>query len=752
MRMRPFALVGFTYLLTLAAAVYLGPNVSLFFACLLLLLFLLSLAVPFLRRKRTVPAAMLIAAVGFFVYFFAYTREVTPLLSYDGKDAVISGTICELPYEANGRCYYILETDCVKIEKEEPAQKIKLRISSEEAIEADVYDRITAQVHLFAPEGGSGFDSESYYASKGIYLLSYLPADSTVQVLPAEKRPLYYYALKARKEMLSALRVYLPVKEAALVSGVLLGDKYSLSKETKNDFRQAGVSHLLAVSGLHMTVIAQFLFAIFLFLKIPRRLAALLAAAGVFCFMAVTGFVPSVARAGIMCILTLLGLVIHRRSDPLNSLGISVLILTLFNPFAAGDVGLLLSFSAALGLIVLSPVLRRALNRKLASWGISNRFTGKIASALSVSFSAVIFTFPVMMLSFREISLVFPISNLLSVYPAGIMLTFGALAVLLSFVPFLSFLAQGFFLLTGMIAKYLIWCVHLISSLPFASVSVSEGYLFLWFLGSLLLFGLAFLLGKGKKLKKMTVLLSAILLLVGIFSHQIFSRNVLQVSVLDVGDGCAVTLCRDNRTAVLSASGGYTLEDELTAFLDTHRQKTFDLLLLPEWKRENPALIRKLIKEHSPSILLISDEEELDESLRVDLLKKENISFYEEKAEVTLWGDIEIKGYVCPGGNWLSFEANGKRFLVCPTGGDVRDISAKVKRADFLIVGGEIKNGERLSFDCLVFSCTKESSEEHLYKFYKTEFEAAPAYITAGNGCIRIDLSEDGEVKIRREF
>ncbi|HEX3037803.1 MAG TPA: ComEC family competence protein, partial [Oscillospiraceae bacterium] len=106
---RPFALVGFCYLLTLAAAVYFGSVLSLVLACVCLALFCVSLFSPRFRTTKVVPVALLTASLAL-GSFSAYSKSsVEPVATLNGKDAVITGTICEQPYKAYGHTYYVLE-------------------------------------------------------------------------------------------------------------------------------------------------------------------------------------------------------------------------------------------------------------------------------------------------------------------------------------------------------------------------------------------------------------------------------------------------------------------------------------------------------------------------------------------------------------------------------------------------------------------------------------------------------------------
>lgn len=146
-----------------------------------------------------------------------------------------------------------------------------------------------------------------------------------------------------------------------------------IDPQVRQDFRDSGISHLLAVSGTHIVILTGFVMLLLRRLKGKIWIKNLIAAGFVFFFMALTGFTPSVVRAGIMMLVVLFGGILRRQSDPLNSLGLSALLLTVPNPYAAAGIGLLMSFSATLGIILLAGRLDRAMVSRMPDIRSSGR-------------------------------------------------------------------------------------------------------------------------------------------------------------------------------------------------------------------------------------------------------------------------------------------------------------------------------------------------------------------------------------------
>ena len=428
---RPLAVIGFTGLLALVFAAFFGESMAFWAAAGIAVLSLVFLAVgifcPRFRRYKAVLVACVAAVVFFSSYVLCVQLRVRPVQALDGQSAEIEGVVCELPYESYGKYYYELEVR--RVDLEGAPQNFKLRVSSSHALGADIYDKIDATVTFYLPQDGQGFSSRSYAQAQGLYVYAFLHEYEGVGVQKTGERPLYYYALRARQAMTQALFELLPEEQAGLACGVLLGSKQYVPDRVNTDFRDIGVSHLLAVSGMHMAVIGQLLLVLGRALRLPKVLRVIFAAAGVFGFMAVTGFVPSVSRAGIMMLLYLLGLLLGRQPDTLTSLGAAVLILIALNPMAGGDIGLLLSFCATLGMILFAGPIDAWLKQKLAAKaGWAQRLVSGVCGALSATVSATLTTLPVLLAVFGEISLISPLANLLLVFPCTVFLLVVAVA------------------------------------------------------------------------------------------------------------------------------------------------------------------------------------------------------------------------------------------------------------------------------------------------------------------------------------
>lgn len=738
---RPLVLVGFCDLLTLAAAVFLGAEVSfvLFWCC--LALFLCSVACRRTRAAFVFPLAFLTAAAAF-GSFAAYTRGVVePPRALDGKDALIRGEICELPEFRYGRWYYVVRLDSVSVPG--VPQSFKIRLSSRRMLSAEPYSVVRGKARFFLPQGSGGYDSRAYNASKGILMYAYLYAYEGVSVEPPRMRPPYSYALRARRAMLDAVDSMLPDTEAAgLVKGVLLGDRTGLSAGTSSDFRTDGVSHLLAVSGMHMATIAQLLLWLFRRLRVGERWASPLAGAGVFCFMAVTGFVPSVSRSGIMCLLYLAAPLFSRRADPLNSLGVSVLILCLPNPYAAADVGLLLSASATLGLILLSGPIRTWLDARLARPGPLRPFVRGADGVLASSSAAIVLTLPVILLAFGTVSLVAPLSNLLMLAPSTLLIGVSAAGAVAGMFAPQSFLLLPFAVVSGLLAKYLLACARLLARIPYASVPASGGGVALWLAGSLVLFALVWAWRGGKRLAAVSCVLSAAMLLTGAVSGWAAGRGVTRVAVFDAGTGVAAAVSRDGKTAVFGC-GGYDSGKILDALAGRNVRRLDEFRLLTQG-HEEAVNAAELAARFPIGAFRAMPESRVDGYVQKAAAGARSVRWEADSGPELPWSDAEARTVSCGEACAVRLSVRGVAVLLLPKEADASLLPQDWRNPDVLVTDAAPEQTEAVRPACTVLTMEAED-------LGALGRPSGKAVWTGGFGNIVLEIRKNRELSIRRE-
>lgn len=350
------------------------------------------------------------------------------------------------------------------------------------------------------------FSFKEYNARRGIYLQAFLPKDIYVRSVSLEKGFSYYVSLlrsHLRKNIQKSIKDKLTV---GVLSALVLGDKTSLTHQVKNDYKTAGVIHVLAVSGLH---VGFYYFLIMLFLRYVRIkwLHILLLALALVFYAGLTGFSPSVIRASVMFFFFGVAKVAVLGSNSLNVLFASTFFILLVHPFFLWEPGFQLSFMAVLGILVLyEPVSSLVKSRY---WLIN-----KVWSALSVSFVAQLFTAPLIIFYFHQLPVYFLVSNLVVVFLIQFALFLGVIIGVFGEVSLVVWLTEK-------LVKFINAFIHFISNLPLAKINslwINESQLVLLygFIASIILFGL---------LKRRLFAFVSLITLVGVISIS-FTRKL----------------------------------------------------------------------------------------------------------------------------------------------------------------------------------------------------------------------------------
>ncbi len=268
-----------------------------------------------------------------------------------------------------------------------------------------VGEQLTLSGRLTPPPGGEGFDYASYLARQGVYSYMLYP-----KVLDrrtgTEGGPLELIS-EVRGRVWQALREGLPEPQAALVVGVVTGDRTGIPEDLQEAFRISGTSHILAISGQNISMLVGFVFLVYAGGKERRKMPPwllgtillLLAAYTVF-----TGATPAVVRAALMSGVLLASQAVGRRFDPISALAVSAALMSLVDPDLLLDVGFLLSFAAMLGLVQVSPLMLRGLSKL--------RVPQLLGVPLSASIGAQLTTAPLILLFAGRFSTVSPLATL----------------------------------------------------------------------------------------------------------------------------------------------------------------------------------------------------------------------------------------------------------------------------------------------------------------------------------------------------
>ena len=410
-------------------------------------------------------------------------------------------------------------------------------------------DRMQLQMQLYQPDpprNPGAFDYREFLKRRGIDALGTVQKRAQIIAHRQEKDDWWaQIVLPVRNLIRRAIEQNLSGGPAGLLKGVLLGAKHAVPEEIKTAFAQTGVNHVLAVSGLHVGLIAGAVFFMLKILGIGRGITAALTICALVFYALITGLPPSVVRASTMGCVALLGMVGQRDIDGGNILGIAGLGLLIARPQDLFDVGFQLSFVATGGILIFYRPLRDLLPEK-KGW-----YNTCVAGPLAVSIAAQATTLPFIVGYFGLVSVIGLIANLIVVPLIGIGVGLGLLTVLAfaCWEPMATILnAANWLILSGSIK-----CAEFMAEPEWAAFEVARPS---WVIFAIYLVLIPLIHPTARRLwGTYCIIIALVLANIGVWKNILRTESALEVYFLDVGQGDAVFFKYPNGLTLLVDGG-----------------------------------------------------------------------------------------------------------------------------------------------------------------------------------------------------
>lgn len=622
------AIMGFSSLAVLFICTFFDDRFSFISVACGIIILLLTIFIRKFRERVTpffIAAALIISAVSFEVLS---DYKISDAESLTNKEAVIEATVLDEPEFTRSKYYYIVRTNTVDGNN----LNIKLRLSSSQYIHAEPYDKIKLKVKLYEI-GSFSRDIKLYYQSKGIFLGGYIGNynDCAIDVAKPEKKPLDYHLLMLRKTVEQRIIEKNRNDYGGVTVGMLTGNKDYISDELIGNIRSAGVAPVFAVSGMHLSVWVMGLYSLLEMFGIRKRLNSIVGIVFTLFFMGVTGFSPSVCRAGIMLLLILVGNLFRKKADSINSLGFAALVLGIINPLIVADIGFLLSFSSTLGIVTLNPWFRKRIAPILSGGFIRNSLK-LIAESVFVSVSATVASLGFIIVFIGYISVYSVLSNLLITYAASLCMLCGGFSALMY--PF-GRASNVFSFLTGILAKYIVKIVDLIADWPLSTINTANEY---WIYGVIVAYAViacAYIIFKNKTAFKAVCLGLAVTVSVCCLLYHFNYAGYTYFKVLNVDDGVAVLISDNKHNALIcSPSKSKYISSTVSNAIENEELD----IMIADIDGVSSSGVLSIIKETEPKQLIVP---EIDRSLY--LLMPEDKIIKGSNALVKLFGNINVK-------------------------------------------------------------------------------------------------------------
>lgn len=557
------------------------------------------LSVLFLKNEYKKPISVMLLAVAIFCLYIAgfqrFKIDKTENLIYTTAD--INCVVIEKPSDVGDKTVLLVKTTDENNELHKNL-KLELWVSNElEAASAVCGDILNARVVFKEID-------EAYKASnfaEGIYLSNYV---ENIEIV-GHKDILYKYFVDFRSSIERYITKNFNLEHRSVLSGVLLGNTSLMSDKIYSDFKICGVIHVTAVSGMHISILCGAFLGFFsLFMR--KRTASLITLIPLFAVIATVGFTPSAVRAGIMCSLVLLGNAFLEKTDGLNSLGVSVTLMLLFNPYYICSIGFNLSCLATAGVIVFSRYANVFIEKHIH---IKTRLVEIIVcSAILVfvqSIGAVLFTLPLQIIYFGFVSLIAPIASVLICGAISYLLVVSVFTLVFYFVD-ISFVMQVFVLVSKLLCEYVVRMVDILARIPFSYIAFSDRYVLLWAALSLALIGLWILLNNIGGIRAIALGISA-LFLVAVWSQNIFERNAFELAMLNVETGFMAAVANDETVVIIGCGDDNSDYNSVKAYMKLSGKTKVDALIVPSYSDYCYGGYKGVDKHLSPKKVILPD-------------------------------------------------------------------------------------------------------------------------------------------------
>ena len=545
---------------------------------------------------RKAGIALLGSALGLLWFFLYHSNYLSIPAGLDGKTEFVTIRTADYSYETD---YGIAVDGTVTLEGK--IYQVRAYLDQTEPLEPGCEIRGSFRFRVTTPDG---VDESDYYQGKGIFLLLYQKDEAAVTKFPQTWRD---YPAKLRYQIKSVLKTYFSEDTYPFAKALLLGDASDLSYETNTDFKLSGVRHVVAVSGLHVSI----LFALISTVTFRKRwLTALLGFPALALFAAVAGFTPSVTRACIMFGLMLLALLVRKEYDGPTALAFAVLVMLLANPLTITSVSFQLSVASVAGIYLFEPgipkwimsllgeVKERNLRSILAKW---------FASSVSVTLSAMTLTTPLCAYYFGTVSLVGVVTNLLALWVISFIF-YGLMAVCLLHLCW----AAGAAVVAKVISipiRYVLLIAKVMADFPLSAVYTCSPYITFWLIFVYILLFI-FLISQNRKPAALfcCITLGLCFALLTSWAEPMVSDT--RFTILDVGQGQCLLLQSEGKTYMIDCGGNSDTgaADTAAEALLSQGITKLDGLILTHNDRDHAGAVENLLTRIDTDLLILPAE------------------------------------------------------------------------------------------------------------------------------------------------
>ena len=611
---------AFKFALLFAAGILIGSKHEINILYLITAYTIFFLAVVFVSKYRSdifnmIIISCLIVSFGIFKanldFFDLPENNISKIPDTKRKSNYeLIGVISEIPYCDSSKIRFVLESEVivtkydsvnvtgeviVTIRKNNYTDKNDSQPTLHVGNKVSLLGKLT---EAFSSRNPGEFDYKHYLRLHDIYKTFLVFGYNNIEVISKENLGFFYQEIIYPSKIFALKNIdeYVGGDEGAYLKGLVTGERSDLSKELKQAFINTGVMHLIAVSGLNVAYIIISITLILSLIRLPQIPKTTITIIALIFYCLFTGSPASIVRATIMGILFLIAIILERKTYFYNIVGVSALIILIYDSKQLFDPGFILSYCAVITMVFFYERFEKLLAPKINEWDIKGKkYIRYMLVLFLTTLAAQIGTLPITATFFGKISFISLLANLFVVPIANIALAIGFFQIIISIVsPFLSsVIAESNNILLSIQLWFIRWC----ASFDFAYIEFYKFNLFytiIYFLILLLLFTAT------RKNVKYRILLSVLIFSAAVLLNLELNKK-LRVTFLDVGQGdCAVIQTPDDKTIIVDCGIKSLTYDSgertIAPYLKRNGISRIDLLILTHYHLDHVGGVEYLLE------------------------------------------------------------------------------------------------------------------------------------------------------------
>ena len=754
---RPLLIVAISYVIGIIIGVYFKISIPFILFVIIGLFIKIILSRKNNKNIKIISLIMLVAFISSSKTTYLNNRYDNLYKSLEEESITLIGTICSNIEETDYKYTFTIEINSVNKSTTYKNTRLILNVkkSQNNNLQLEYGNKILVTGTYEEPtkqRNYKGFSYKDYLKSKKTYGIVQVENIGNIKLI--KKQNINFISTQVNKlseKFKNNLKQILPEECSGLAQGILLGDSSDIEDELRENFKNCNLSHMLAVSGAHLSYLMIGLKLILNKKMLGNRKSKIVTIIIILLFMMITNMSPSVVRAGISVIISIIATLIYRKQDTYTTIGIALLLTLIQNPFSIFNIGMQLSYAGTIGILLFQPTIKNNLLKlkilKNKSAEITNneikqetknsnqnleinkekieqlklileKIKNYLIESISVTLSANILIFPLTLYHFNTISLNFIISNLLVGPMLGLSIILGLVVLIISIIsiPIARIIAIPLKIILLIIIK----TTEIISKIPLSNLTVITPKLTSIILIYIFLIKLLISINKENfsqkyitpiikiKNKTLAILISIIIIATNLLGNINIEKS-LKIYFIDVGQGDSTLICTPSGKKILIDGGGtrnpeqYDVgEKVLLPYLLDRRISYLDYIMVSHFDADHAQALETVLENIKVKNIIISKQAsicaEYEKIMEICNQKKVNVIV------VKRGGKIQIDKYVY-------FEILHPSDIMLDDGKGGLNANAIVAKLNY-----KLSNG--MNFKVLFTGDIEADAEEELVKIY----------------------------------